>query len=460
MRTAMLAAGLALGALAAVAMLTQGDAFAAKGRVVDAHVIHREVIPSFTRQTGLACNICHTTFPQLTPFGRLFKLNGYTLTGLQVVEAGDTAKRSLRLDLVPPVSAMVMASLTQIQTTRPGTQNGNAELPQQMSIFVGSEISPRMGMFLQFTYSAPSGSFGIDNMDIRYANRTRLLAKNTIWGLSLNNNPTVQDVWNSTPAWRFPWVSSPVAPTPAAAVLLDGALAQQVAGLGAYALWNNAIYGELSAYRSAPQGGPHPPDSTAVGTLKGVAPYWRAALQHGWKGQYLEVGTYGLSTTRYPTGVTGLTNRYTDAAVDAQYERRLGGGNVTGHATWIHEQQNLAAAFAAGASQHPSDALKTFRVDGSYYTPGRLGATLAYFSTTGDADTLLYPRGGVGGSLTGSPNSTGVIGELDYLPWLNTRLALQYVAYTKFNGASSNYSGSGRNASDNNTLYLLAWLVF
>jgi hypothetical protein len=32
--------------------------------------------------------------------------------------------------------------------------------------------------------------------------------------------------------------------------------------------------------------------------------------------------------------------------------------------------------------------------------------------------------------------------------------------YTKFNGARNNYDGSGRNASDNNTLYLLAWLVF
>ena len=29
-------------------------------------------IPSFSRQTGLACNVCHIAFPQLTAFGRLF----------------------------------------------------------------------------------------------------------------------------------------------------------------------------------------------------------------------------------------------------------------------------------------------------------------------------------------------------------------------------------------------------
>jgi hypothetical protein len=46
------------------------------------------------------------------------------------------------------------------------------------------------------------------------------------------------------------------------------------------------------------------------------------------------------------------------------------------------------------------------------------------------------------------------------MPWLNTRFEAQYVACSKFDGASTNYDGSGRNASDNNTLYLMVWLVF
>jgi hypothetical protein len=32
--------------------------------------------------------------------------------------------------------------------------------------------------------------------------------------------------------------------------------------------------------------------------------------------------------------------------------------------------------------------------------------------------------------------------------------------YNKFNGGSTNYDGSGRNAKDNNTLYLLGWINF
>ncbi len=292
------------------------------------------------------------------------------------------------------------------------------------------------------------------NADIRYANQGKLGSKELIYGFSLNNNPTVQDLWNTTPAWGFPWASSEVVPTPAAATLIEGGLAQQVAGLGAYAMWDNHVYGEFSVYRSAPQGGSHPPDAGAFNTLRGVAPYWRAALQHTWGAQYLELGTYGMSTRLYPTGVTGTSDRYTDVALDAQYERKVGKGNVTAHTTWIHETEKLPASVAAGAATNASNTLHTFKIDGAYYTAGRVGLTASYFSTGGDADALRYP-----GSVTGSPNSSGVVGELDFLPWLNTRFTLQYVAYNKFDGASKAYDGA-RNASDNNTLYLLTWLVF
>ena len=69
-----------------------------------------------------------------------------------------------------------------------------------------------------------------------------------------------------------------------------------------------------------------------------------------------------------------------------------------------------------------------------------------------------------------SPNSSGFTAEIDYMPfnhggpsfwpWLNAKIGLQYIYYTKFNGGTTNYDGAGRNATDNNTLYLFAWLAF
>ena len=46
--------------------------------VRDAHAV-----PSFARQTGLACSACHTVFPELNAFGRAFKLHGYTAQAMK-----------------------------------------------------------------------------------------------------------------------------------------------------------------------------------------------------------------------------------------------------------------------------------------------------------------------------------------------------------------------------------------
>lgn len=419
------------------------------------------VTPSFSRQTGIACSACHTSFPQLTAFGRLFKLNGYTITGLRVVQVSDSNERqSLKLNLIPPVSAMVVTSLTRTSSVPPGIQNNEAQFPQEVSLFFAGEISPRIGTFLQLTYAGNSGSIGIDNFEIRFANHALLASKDLLYGVTLNNNPGVQDVWNSVPAWRFPFVSAAVAPSPAAAPLLEGGLAQRVAGVGGYAIWNSAVYAEYTAYRSAPQGGPHPADASAANTIQGVASYWRAFVQHTWNEQTAMLGTFGVSAKLYPAGVAGAVNRYRDAAVDGQYERRIGGASLTMHGSWLREQQHFDAAVAAGAASSPSNTLDALRLDAGLVTASRVGMTLGYFSTSGPADHLLYPVQPVRGSATGHPDSRGVIGELSFMPWLNTRFGAQYVAYSMFNGGTNNYDGAGRHASDNNTLYLFGWLVF
>src|SRR5271154_3105095 len=40
-----------------------------------------QALPSYARQTGQPCGTCHTDFPALTPYGRRFKLLGYTTGG-------------------------------------------------------------------------------------------------------------------------------------------------------------------------------------------------------------------------------------------------------------------------------------------------------------------------------------------------------------------------------------------
>ena len=61
---------------------------------------------------------------------------------------------------------------------------------------------------------------------------------------------------------------------------------------------------------------------------------------------------------------------------------------------------------------------------------------------------------------TGRPDSSWGNVEMDYLPWLNVKLGLQYTAYAKFNGATTNYDGAGRNASANNLIFGYLWFAY
>ncbi len=421
-------------------------------------------VPSFARQTGLACSSCHTVFPELNSLGRIFKLNGYTLSSDEAIESKAAgSKINLKLPKTPPFSAMLQASGTHLKTRQPGTQNNNISFPQQFSFFFAGEITPNLGGFVQVTWDDQSSAFDFDMLDFRYSRPFSISGKDLIFGLTLNNNPTSQDVWNSTPAWGFPYASSGIAPTPGATPLIAGGLEnleQSFAGLGAYGFYNNMLYGEFTLYHSTPHGSsPNPPDSTSINTSKNIAPYWRLALQHQWPQLYLAAGTYGFSGRFFPIGISGSADRYTDIGIDMQASGSISSGVMTAHGTWLHESRDLAGTFSGGGAEFRKTKINLFRADANYYFEQRYGIAIGYFAITGDRDTLLYAPSPVSGFRANEPNSNGIILELNYLPWLNTKLSLQYVIYGKFNGAKDNYDGSGRKASDNNTAYILAWFA-
>jgi len=411
-----------------------------------------KALPSYARQTGMSCSACHFSFPELNSFGRQFKMNGYVLTGMKTIDAADattdsTSVTRLKLLTTLPLSAMLQSSFTHISKDVPGVQNNSVAFPQQLSVFYAGQVSPHIGTFIQMTYDGHS--FGMDNADIRYTNQARLFKKSLTYGLTLNNNPAVQDVWNTSPAWRFPSASSDAAVTPSKSTIMEN-LGTQVAGLGAYTLYNNLLFAELTLYRSAQQGAvSNPADATSTMVVKGAAPYWRLALQHQWGQNYVEIGTFGIAPKFYQQGIEGLMDNITDVGYDFQFERRLPFGALTLHSSLINEKE--VRDLSSTQSQHLD--FNSFKIDGNLYLKNGLGATFGYFYTNGSTDENV-------GSWTNKPDSNGFIGQLEYLPWYNTKFALQYVAYNKFNGTIFNYDNAGRSAANNNTLYVVVWLNF
>ena len=435
-----------------------------------------DAVPSYARQTGLACSGCHYTPPELNPAGRRFKLTGYVDRGddTKVVKAEGNKKASA-LDLLAslPLSVMMDVSFTATKSPLPDTsstsnplpktQNGSFELPQDISLFLAGAWTSHVGSFLQTTYDAQSDHFSSDNTDIRFANKTKLSGRELVYGLDLNNNPSVEDLWNSTPAWGYPWIASDWAPTPAAAPIIQG-LAQDVAGFGAFGMWNNHLYLDVAGYRSEHIGGPQPNNGVGMGVnIRGLAPYWRLAWQQlTGKTQY-EIGTYGMhvrSTNGAITGSGGAslpTDSYTDWAVDTQIDRTLFRKDVLSfRATYIRENNDLLSTPAAQGSHR----LNTVLANAEYHIGNKYTGTFGWFDTTGTVDTTLYGAAPVTGSANGDPRGAGYIANISYWPWQNFWLAAQYTGYTRFNGGSTNYDGSGRNASANNTIYLNIKFLF
>ena len=177
-------------------------------------------IPAFAQQTGQPCSQCHVGAfgPQLKPYGREFKLFGYT--------AGD-GKNPL-----PPVAIVALMSLT--HTSAPQGEppephfatNDNGALDQLNFLYGGKTIAGA-GAFAELTYDGVRRSFTIDNVDTKRAFYLDLGERHAVVGLDLNNRPTVQDLWNSSPTWGFPYNASALAPTPSNHALLDGELAQR-----------------------------------------------------------------------------------------------------------------------------------------------------------------------------------------------------------------------------------------
>jgi hypothetical protein len=78
-------------------------------------------LPSYARQTGQPCGTCHTDFAGLTPYGRRFKINGYTAGGGQyrtTLFLFDDSTKDSKKTWVPPISMMCLSSGLAIRQPR------------------------------------------------------------------------------------------------------------------------------------------------------------------------------------------------------------------------------------------------------------------------------------------------------------------------------------------------------
>ncbi|HQT60748.1 MAG TPA: hypothetical protein PLV07_01500 [Acidiphilium sp.] len=415
-------------------------------------------IPAFAAQTGEPCSACHIGFPQLTPYGRDFKLEGYIAGGMFPTWKNFAAMSQIgwtqQHDKVPG-------------GLQPGFKSNDAWAAQQTSLFYGGALDSAIGLgaFVQVTYDGVARQWTWDNTDIRLARPGRLFGHTLFWGVTLNNNPGVTDLWNTPPSWGYPYIPSGLANAPAAAQQI-ASLGQSVYGVGLYGALNvtpaDMIYAEADLYKSLPQRLGYALGAGGGVKIDGVAPYVRLAVQHQWGNSSIEVGTYALMDRTYPTGVaSGPTNRFFDIAADSQFQYITQNQALSVQANFVHESQE----WAPGAASNRADSLNVATITLSDLIYQKYGITESFNTIYGNADAGEYTS-----SANGKPNSNAWTTELDYypfnnggpkwLPWLNAKVFVENTIYPVFNGSARNYDGAGTNAQANDTLFAGVWLAF
>jgi len=419
-----------------------------------------QALPSYARQTGQQCVACHNGFPELTPYGRQFKLNGYTFSSNNAPAL--------------PIAGLIIDSFTHTSkdlaapALPTSARNNNLDL-DALNLYYAGKITSNVGAFVQGLWSPLTHRFQLFTTDIRYADSAELFGKDTTYGLAVNNNPGVTDPWNTGPSfWSYPYETSHVLIPPLATTAIQGRYALEVGGGSAYVSWNRWLYAAAGVYGAI--------DPSALGALgintrglspiDGAAPYWRLAVEPAWGHSTLELGTFGLSLSADPRRIsTAGTDKTLDVGIDTEYQYLAERQSMSLMGSFIKERTALDASRALGFAANLHDVLTAVNVKGTYIYDQTYGANLGYFRTAGTRDTLLYGAGS-----KGSPNTSGWIGELDFYPFthggprfwpeLNFKFGLQYTAYTRFDGGTGDYDGLGRRAGDNNSIFLYSWTLF
>ena len=412
-------------------------------------------LPLFARQTGQNCQACHAggKFPELTPYGRMFKLTGYTLGKRQLI----------------PLAATLSFSSTSVPSAAGGgtkTQNDGTPAFDKASLFAGGKLTDSIGMMAQYTFNNYSGSTGQEgrmysnNADIRYADHIINDQTDLIWGIDFNNNPGFEDVWNSSGVYGYGVVPGAVGTGSALLpMLLSQQLGQSVVGAGAYAYWDKTLYVDVAGYRTGDgvfSFLTHNYNGQQT-YVQGTNPYLRVALTHDWGSSNAMIGYTFLDANVYESGapmigggsfgnVGGPVDEHRDNMVDFQYQYLSDPSVVTVEM----EDANEQVLYGGGGT---SDSIDAFQAKASYTYEAHYGAALSYFDVSNTANNPSGLANGFGAIAASNLGSEGWTPEIFFMPVRNVRIGLQYTIFSEANGTTAA-------ASQNNTTFLYAWAAF
>ncbi len=416
-------------------------------------------VPAYSRQTNTECAACHTGGfgPNLTPHGIRFKLGGYV----------DSDGKGGHI----PLSLIAQYSSNRTEPGNPGTRGQTDSRLTNFDLYLAGKLFGEVGAFVKLarTDSPTRTTTALNEVDIRFAREAQLGGRDVQWGLSLNNNPGVQDPVNGMPAWGFGAFGPGrdfVQGTRTGTLLnkAQGGLAYRVVGLSGFAVLDKSWYGELGSYRSLSRadqdsiGLPVRTPGAVVGDPGRLSNtvYWRGLWMKDAKTQFVSLGVFGLNTDLQEDRI-GPRNRVNDVGIDATY-MYLGDREHVLHLRGSHivERRSYGATvrnpFFPVASQSSGKITET-ALGGTYYYKDKIGLLGLRTRVRTNADPALFLPNGK------ADTTTNVVAlfwnvwgrEGDWAPiGTNLQLGIARFGFSRFNGSATNIFGGPVpvNASD------------
>jgi len=349
-------------------------------------------VPSFARQTGKSCSGCHTVWPRLNITGREFKVTAYTdvAEDYQRIE-----KDTLDLLRYGPLSLSIIT----LPYTKTTGQRAETNIPDEVALFYAGRITPEIGAFIE-PILAPE--FEFEFAKIAWYSR---LGEHTIGIVGGKMDAGGADPYNTIRFTAYHTINMPAIlerqDTISGEKDLFSFSSTKNQGIVFNGRFFQTLYGAVGAFRGHENNDPWDlfvrlAEETPVGA--------EANLMIGgfvYKGKE----RYDHSADSPPGPVYKSDVRR--LGLDAQFQMESGPHSIDAVALYMNGKDEDLDGISGKNIE-----FKGFYVEGSYFYERKYGITIGYDYVSSDDDNEFDKKG---------PTI-----NLSYLPWLNTKIAIEY----------------------------------
>ncbi len=368
-------------------------------------------VPSFARQTGKPCSGCHSIWPRLLAPGREFKVSGYT----DVAEDYPRIQAD-NLDLLRLSSPPISVSIISLPYAKSSGQSAETVIPDQIYFYFAGRMAPNIGAFIAPQWYSDTGQFTLDRVKLVGATR---VGDNTLGVIFLKSDVGGADPYNTIRFSAYHTVNKPAIFTAerGSGDLFQFADTDNIQNRGVVIngkFFSNMIYAAAGMFRgdsNAAEVASDPPDY--FGRL--VFEYALTGETTASLGGFLYTGqqTYDHTSTAGPL----YQDKIRRAGVDFQWQTESTPHIIEAVAVYMSAKDRGAWDGGSGFSDVKFNGYYT---ELSYFYNRKYGVTLGYDHIKSAEDDSLDKKG---------PTL-----NLAYLPWLNTKFALEYSQFDKAGG--------------------------